>query len=760
MDDFEWRTEEDEPLPEALTPTVVSRAGRQLWPFLVVTLLLLVTAGLLAGRQVRRQLSVAEGTAAADVRHAFQLVQQAARRADGELYVSLLDRSDSGWLAGQQESVVHGVLDDRSFAGLMPHEDGLEIADVTLAPDLAAAELRWRRSFTVDVGGGGSVTAAFEYTDFFLLREGRWLLAPPPAEFWGPWERNEREFLTLVYPQRDAAVGRRLAADLDAMLAALCRHFEDAAECRPGGKVQVRLGTEANRLAQLALRLSSPLSGSPTSGPTHQIELPAPTLLGTPVDENGYQALYRAYGRYLARQMSTNILNRRAPVTSYQSYLAFELLLHEIGLLTWPPAAAVAAQARQSTLPLPTPELVVLCPGAAGNDLHRYSADSGLWQTAVTGENIYQIAPVAGGRAVALAAQPLAGGRPRYRVMLYSRRGSTPVLDQVGLISLDPMHPSLRVSEPASARLQIRLIGGADEPTWRWLDVPACLAGDCRLQVSGNYLQWAPGGAHTLVLSSEGNRLRMFLGDGRGAPLRELNVVQAAWLSADQYAGVDMGVQEFVKLGDLLAGEAATGTAAQDAVMLSTSGRVVLFSVNGEEAHPLLTGADLLASLPAGGGWPLQFRTGSVRAVPNRPDQFLIEANGFAVIPDRAFDGNRARSYLFLADTAGDSRLLWSGTNYPYAAFSSDGRRLAWIDVDDERWLVVLDLERDERRAFDMGAKPFFEQVNWPSFSWSGDGRWLVVLHDGLLYLVAPEFGYRHVVIPAAPGCTQAAWLE
>jgi hypothetical protein len=760
MNDFEWRTDEDEPWPEAPAQPVGPRAGRRHWLIALLALLLVGTAVMLLVRQAQRQVTVAEDAAAVDVRHAFELVQQAARRADGELYVSLLDRSDSRWLAAQQESVAHGALIDRSFAGLMPYPDEPEIAGVLLAPDLTAAELRWRRSFTVDVGGGSSGTAAFEYTDFFHLRESRWLLAPPPAEFWGPWERNERDFLTLVYPQRDAAVGSRLATDLDAMLAALCRHFEDAAECRPGGKVQVRLGTEANRLAQMALRLNSSLSGSPTSGPTRQIELPAPTLLGTPVDENGYQALYRAYGRYLARLMSTNILNRQAPVTSYQSYLAFELLLQEIGLLTWPPAAAVADQAQQGALPAPAPELVVLCPGGAGNDLHRYSPGSGLWQVAVMGENIYQIAPVAGGRAVALTAQPLAGGRPRYRVMLYSRRGSTPVLDQVAPVSFDPMHPSLRVSEPASSRLQIRLIGGADEPTWRWLDVPACLAGDCRLQVSGNLLQWAPGGAHTLISSSEGNRLRMFLGDGRGAPLRELNVVQAAWLSADQYAGVDMGVQEFVKLGDLLAGEAATGTTAQDAVMLSTSGKVVLFTVNGEETHPLLTGADLLASLPAEGGWPLQFRTGSVRAVPNRPDQLLIEASGFAVIPDRAFDGNRARSYLFLADTAGDTRLLWSGQPSPNAAFSPDGRRLAWIDAGDERLLAVLDLERDEWNVFEIGSKPFFEQMFWPAFHWSADGRWLVVAHDGLYYLVAPEFDYRHVVIPPAPGCTQAAWLE
>jgi hypothetical protein len=79
--------------------------------------------------------------------------------------------------------------------------------------------------------------------------------------------------------------------------------------------------------------------------------------------------------------------------------------------------------------------------------------------------------------------------------------------------------------------------------------------------------------------------------------------------------------------------------------------------------------------------------------------------------------------------------------------------------VADDRLLAVYDLQQDELRFFDIGPKPFFEQITWPSFDWSADGRWLVVVHDGLLYLVAPEYGYRHVVIPEAPGCRQAVWM-
>lgn len=761
MNDYEWRTEEDEPWPEKPLPPVIPKSGRRLWPFVLLMLLLATTAVILVARQARRQVAVAESTAADDVRHAFNLAQQAAGRGDAELYTSLLDARDASWVAAQQELVEQGVIGDRSFAGLAPHAAGREMVDVILAPDFMAAELLWRQTFSVDIGAGVSGTATFEYLDFYRYREGRWLLSPPPADFWGPWQTTEGQFLTLIYPQRDVAIGRRLAWDLDAMVAALCRQFEGAAECRSGGKVQLRLGTEANRLLQMALRLTAPMSGSSITGPARQIDLPAPTLLGYPVDETGYQALYAAYGRYLARLMSTNIWNRQREVDTYQSRLAVEKLLLEMGLRTWPPAAAVAARAQQTALPVPAPELAVLCAATTGqgNDLHRYNPGTGRWQPVLAGGNIYQMTAAGGGRAVILAGQPFLAGEPRRRVTLYSGHGAQILFDQAQGLEAGRNAPVVRVSEPSASRLLLRLPDEQNEPTWHYLDVPACLAGDCRLAPAGDYhsLQWAPGGAHTLFLKSEGQRLRMYLGDGQGIPLQELDFEQAVWLSAGEYAGVDLTVTELINIGDMANSGISGGEASPLPLMLATSGAVLLSSVAGEAPRTLVTAADLLA-IVAAEEWPLQFKFAvtSVQSATGRSDMLLIHASGFLF----GAGDYSLRSYLFLADTDGAARLLWSGTMLSTVAFSPDGRWLAWIKEDNERQLALYEVAENAFHTVAIGPAPFFEQILRPSFHWSANGRWLVVAHDNLLYLVAPDYGHRQIVIPEAPGCTQAAWIE
>jgi hypothetical protein len=746
MNDFEWRTEEDEPWPEKLRPPAQPEAGPRVRPLALVALLLAATAVILVMRQARQQVTVVESTAADDVRHAFYLVQQAAERGDSELVTSLLDRSDAFWFAAQQEIVEQGVFGDRSFAGLAPHAAGLEIIDVTLSPDFTAAELLWRRTYTVDVGAGASGSATFEHVDFYRFREGRWLLAPPPPDFWGAWQMSKGQFLTLVYPQRDDAIGRRLATDLDEMMARLCDQFEGAAQCRPGGPVQLRLGKEVNRLLHMALRSNTSMSGASTAGPIRQIDLPAPTLLGHPVDESGYQALYAAYGRYLARLITTHIVNRQHGLDAHQRLLVVEKLLLESGLLTWPPAAAVAAQAPQTALPAPAPQLAVFCTSATGqgNDLHRYIPGTGDWQPGLMGEDLYLMVPVAGGRAVALAGQPLVAGERRQRLNLYSNQGTRVLLDRSRGADAGQSRPYARVTAPTDSRLLIWIPDESTASFWQWLDVDDCLAGDCGLSRAGDYLQWvqwAPGAAHTLFSSVNEHRSQLALGDGQGLLLRELDLQQATWLSAEQYAGVYGRFRNFVERQTLASGAAALG------------------SVSAEEPHILLTAVDLLATVPAE-EWPRQFDVTSVQAVPGRPDLLLIQASGQTFETGSGPGGFWHRRYLFLADTAGGARLLWSGTILSTFVFSPDGRRLAWITDDGDRHLAIYDLEQNDLHTVDIGPEPFFELMSWPSIHWSADGRWLVVTHDSLLYLVAPEYGYRQIVIPEAPGCTQAAWIE
>ncbi len=85
--------------------------------------------------------------------------------------------------------------------------------------------------------------------------------------------------MTLVYPARDRDIGARLAGDLDKLLAEMCNRL-DTQVCPPGLHVRLKLETDPSSLAD-GRDLANRFSGSV------QLELPAPTLTGLPLDEAG-----------------------------------------------------------------------------------------------------------------------------------------------------------------------------------------------------------------------------------------------------------------------------------------------------------------------------------------------------------------------------------------------------------------------------------------------------------------------------------------
>ena len=91
-----------------------------------------------------------------------------------------------------------------------------------------------------------------------------------------------------TFPERDEEVGRRLAADLESIVAAACNQIEGLL-C--SGEIKLYVNLVSN--PQLLIDLIDP-SSRLEDGP--DIFLPAPTLIGVPADNTGYQALLRAYG--------------------------------------------------------------------------------------------------------------------------------------------------------------------------------------------------------------------------------------------------------------------------------------------------------------------------------------------------------------------------------------------------------------------------------------------------------------------------------
>ncbi|VAW34006.1 hypothetical protein MNBD_CHLOROFLEXI01-895, partial [hydrothermal vent metagenome] len=197
-----------------------------------------------------------------------------------------------------------------------------------LSPDLRAAELVYPQDYIVQTPAGITETVTMQQTAVYRQGKTHWLYAPPYDEFWGDWVTSSGEYLTLAYPERDAEVAERLAADLDALVGQMCAELEDLS-CADDLQLHLRLDSDPDALLA-ANEIEPMLSGS------LRLNLPTPTLVGTPIDEAGYQVLYRAYGVRVA----TAVFANQSSYECCRRQLFFRALrdyqLAELGLQAWP----------------------------------------------------------------------------------------------------------------------------------------------------------------------------------------------------------------------------------------------------------------------------------------------------------------------------------------------------------------------------------------------------------------------------------------
>ena len=353
--DFEWQTEED----RSWRAPAGSAAGRRSWPgrplfLLGVVALALLGGGLALALQLRQRVQEATADTEAQVLASYHLVVQAAEEQDVELFRHFLSGRDPAWSEAQAALLEEGALFDRAAFGL--HWRPARAADpakvsISLSPDLTEAEVVAEQMFAVAIGNGLTATLPLQRTSLFRLGEDAWLYAPPQNahSYWGGQGVHEGRLLRLAYPLRDEEVVRRLAPDLEKKLAQMCA-LPDLG-CPAGWHLDVRLATEAGVLA------ASP-NPQASRGRLREVSLPAPTLLGLPLNEAGYQALYRAYGSALVKVAVANLVDYECCA----HYLFYQALrddqLAQLGLRPWPLAPADYVQIRDGLRSLE--ELAVL----------------------------------------------------------------------------------------------------------------------------------------------------------------------------------------------------------------------------------------------------------------------------------------------------------------------------------------------------------------------------------------------------------------
>ncbi|MCB8916359.1 MAG: hypothetical protein H6666_00415 [Ardenticatenaceae bacterium] len=289
---FDWQTDEDhwddEPI---IVPAAPGRGRlRHLW-LAALGLLLLAVVGWLFYRQVSAHLVTVETGVEDDVLASVRLLYLAATEQDAELLTSVLSGRDDRWVATQQILAQTGTLLSRPGLGLqlVAQEPTTDTTSISLSPDLTSAEVSSLVTYSFDVGNGLTDTVQLQLDTVYRLGPDRWLYAPGDPEAWGEMQTSEGRYVALVYPESDSEIAVRLLRDLDAKVAEMCA-MQAGLNCLQDTPIWVRLSPNPG-----ALQVEDSLRG--LSLDQRELVLPAPALVGRPVDAAGYEALFRGYAR-------------------------------------------------------------------------------------------------------------------------------------------------------------------------------------------------------------------------------------------------------------------------------------------------------------------------------------------------------------------------------------------------------------------------------------------------------------------------------
>lgn len=327
---FNWQTEDDSQWGEERSNRQAPSRPKYTRPVVWLGLLaFLAAAGLLIWRQVDQRLDEVTANLEQDVRASHQLMRQAASEGDSELFVSMLSGRDSAWTDIQLRLFEQDLLfgNEASLLGLLPEPTAELTSTVTFSADLNQAILSVGQQYRP---GNSPNVPPITLQHLSVYRHGsqRWLLAPPDDEFWGNWATSAGQHLTLVYPTRDERFALHLQQYLNEKMGLLCQ-TQLVEACRTGAMIRVRLDKKASSL----LPLTSPIN---ILRPSAEIVLPAPSLVGLPIDPAGEDLLLRHYTALILQSAVVQLTDWQCCRKGTFEQLLLEQLLVELEVMSRP----------------------------------------------------------------------------------------------------------------------------------------------------------------------------------------------------------------------------------------------------------------------------------------------------------------------------------------------------------------------------------------------------------------------------------------
>lgn len=340
---FDWRTDEEidwEALPDVPDSTPPPLRRRLYW-FIAVVFVMVAVAGVVLARQVNENLAEVTAQVEADVENIHALVHQAAARGDVDVMRTILSARDRVWTDTQIDLIENGEFGQRQVLGLTAVSPGSSIVlTTTLSPNLKAAEVTAVAEFTTTTPDGSAETIQLLQTSIYRMGYRNWLYAPPLESDWGSNASYQGEWLTTVFPERDTVIATRLSEDLDALVGRLCGSLDDIT-CPDDYRVRIHFDTDS-RLLGHALQLPIFFDDN------ERLTLPTPSLVGVPLDDSSYAAVFRGYAAQLASASLADLIDYECCVRAPYFTVLLEWQLSDLDLRPWPPEAIDYQELQQS----------------------------------------------------------------------------------------------------------------------------------------------------------------------------------------------------------------------------------------------------------------------------------------------------------------------------------------------------------------------------------------------------------------------------
>jgi len=731
-DNFDWRTEEDSDWDAAgMLPQATSRRRRRIWVVAILLAAIVVGSGIYW--QVRDRLTAAEAAISDDVVSSFHLIRQANSDGDLELFRNLLSGSDLEWASAQQELFAQGLLFDLSPFGLAQRPGAVTDVIATLDPSLNSADVTALSTYAQADQQLNSGAISLLRTDVFRRGE-RWVWSPPRDEFWQGEATTDLEFLSLSYPKRDEALSLRLSKDLDSLVSQVCTIF-NGVDCPDNVTVNVTFSHEPSTLVEIGKRFAtgglfaSQLNRQSGSYQKLEMTLPTPSLLGLPVDDLGYQALLRGYGSHLLVAIADRFVAPDCCGGPSRLRAATRKILEELDLNVHAPIES-SAEFELNDIP-DEGQIALLCSDGFVRRQRLFLLDPGRmdWREQMMQTDLLAVKAMPDSEGALLLGQSAEDDGMHSQVWNHTRSGNTLIFDlavsqseaeQVGWELLEQQ--GLLVIEVPDL--------SAGTSRYFTIDLAQCSQGDCQTgsEVTLSRPVWSPGGGQ-LIIRAYG--LLWWRAGESTVPIEDGS--SPFWVDEDTYGYArSLGRDQAIFLVNV-------GDTESERLVLTTN---ELRDAMDSDSDPgrLLIGRVLVRPKSTMSGendsaWLiLAFEVGR--------DGGVSGARFFSFDPEREEVSLVPHSGLLLS-----FNMTPSGELMAFGGFADD----------DGRWMITAvgqNLEEVTTIALETGGSA--DSV--PSYSWSEDESWLMILEQGLLTLYHLDTGTVHKIRLPDASCVQAAW--